>query len=151
MDELDRRKLDAFELFGSCVSTGDILTSPCEHADMESLKQVRNRRGRCYELTWRAMLEEEGSEAFVLVHGTLAASLLGLWDAYGHAWIELPDGRVYDPTLNEYAPKAEYYDWYKPSDCQRYSRTQAMELAAHVGHYGPWTEEEMAEIAAKAA
>jgi hypothetical protein len=107
---------------------------------MKTLQRVRKRQGRCYELAGRVMLNEKGSEAFTLVHGVLDLSRLGLSSAYDHAWIELADGRVYDPNLHEYMPKAEYYDRYKPSRCQRYTRLEAAKLMSR--HYGPWTESE---------
>jgi hypothetical protein len=108
---------------------------------MKTLNRIRNRQGRCYELAGLAMLIEEGSEAFTLVHGILDLSFLGLSSAYAHAWIELPDGRVYDPNMHSYMPKAEYYSRYKPRRCQRYTRLEMAKLAVR-HHWGPWTESE---------
>jgi hypothetical protein len=54
---------------------------------MKTLKRIRNRQGRCYELAGRVMLYEEGSEAFTLVHGTIENGFAGRF--IEHAWIEL--------------------------------------------------------------
>jgi hypothetical protein len=112
---------------------------------MKTLKRIRDRQGRCYELAGRVMLFEEGSETFTLVHGVLDLSFLGLSSDYAHAWIELPDHTVYDPNLHKYMPASEYYSRYKPSQCQRYTRLEAAKLMVRF-HYGPWTESERANV-----
>src|SRR5262249_56703071 len=40
-----------------------------ELGSMKSLSRVRKRWKRCYELAWRVMIEEPGSERVRLVHG----------------------------------------------------------------------------------
>ena len=75
-----------------------------EDGVMRSLRRVRRRLHRCYELTFKVMLEEPGAEKFVLVHGYIYID----GTAVGHAWIEIGDGRVYDAVLNRTMPWHEY-------------------------------------------
>ena len=97
---------------------------------METLKRIRKRQGRCYELAYRAMLYETGAEKFTLVHGTIR-------DWIGHAWIELGDGRVYDPVLNTYFLAVEYIAAMRAVAERRYNHIEAMRMAKH-GNSGPW-------------
>jgi hypothetical protein len=90
---------------------------------------MRNRLGRCYELAWRATVEEPGSEQFTLVHGRTAFG--------GHAWVWLPDGRIYDPTLDCHLTKDEYVGAIAEAT---YTREQALKALIITGHYGPWHE-----------
>jgi hypothetical protein len=107
---------------------------------MKTLQRIRKRQGRCYELVGRVMLYEEGSEAFTLVHGVVNSGFA--WRRVEHAWIELPDGRVYEPVLNEYMDKAGFDSRAKPSECQRYTLKQAVRLIGYGGNFGPWTDSE---------
>ena len=104
------------------------------------MRRIRKRQGRCYELAARVMLNEDGSETFTLVHGVVSSGFA--WRRVGHAWIELPDGKVYEPVLNEYMTKAGFDSRAKPSECQRYAYMQAMKLLGHTGTFGPWTDSE---------
>lgn len=105
---------------------------------MKILQRIRKRQGRCYELAGRVMLNEDGSEAFALVHGTANSGFAE--QRIGHAWIELPDGVIYEPIFNEYMTGAEFNSRAKPSECQRYTRMQTAKLLVHAGHWGPWTD-----------
>jgi hypothetical protein len=86
---------------------------------MESLKRVRKRQKRCYELAWRAMDEEPGAEKFTLCHGIGPRHL-----RVPHAWIETGDGRVYDPVDNAYTPIEDYTGVAE----HRYSHREALRL-----------------------
>jgi hypothetical protein len=99
---------------------------------MRSIARVRERAGRCYELSCRVMLEEEGAEDFILVHGRLR------W--MPHAWIELPSGTVYDASLGDaYARDIYHAD-------RRYTRREVMQAVLETGHSGPWDDAELAAI-----
>ena len=110
------------------------------HPPFKTMRRIRKRQGRCYELAGRVMLNEDGSETFTLVHGEVSSGFA--WRRIGHAWIELPDGSVYDPVLNEFMTKAGFDSRAKPSKCQRYTCMQAARLIGHAGHSGPWTDSE---------
>jgi hypothetical protein len=102
---------------------------------MKTLRRVRNRQGRCYELAFKIMLNEPGAERFTLIHGRLTR----VWDgAYRHAWIETGNGGVYDPVLDKTMPMDEYVRLVGPVVERRYTR---VEMCCEVGtakHTGPW-------------
>src|SRR6516225_1567550 len=104
---------------------------------MKSLARVRKRHGRCYELTARAMISEPESDSWMLVHGGLG----GGW--FHHAWIELDDGRIYDPSFNDYTPADQYATKRRAVADHRYSRTEVCALLGTTpNYYGPWTDGE---------
>lgn len=106
-----------------------------EDGVMRSLRRVRRRLHRCYELTFKVILEEPGAEKFVLVHGYIYID----GTAVGHAWIEIGDGRVYDATLNRTIPWHEYTAERGAVVERRYTRVEAARKAADTGNYsGPW-------------
>jgi hypothetical protein len=101
---------------------------------MRSLRRVRKRRGRCYELAFRVMHEEPGAERFVLVHGVVGKR-------FGHAWIELDDGTVYDPVYDPVSdrcvPADEYTAMFHAVVERRYTRAEAIDKMLENG-FGPW-------------
>jgi hypothetical protein len=74
---------------------------------MQALKRVRKRKGRCYELALKVMLDEPGAKCFTLVHGRVRGPDGRLT---GRAWILVDGGRVYDPVLDRYFEPAVYAD-----------------------------------------
>jgi hypothetical protein len=103
---------------------------------MKSLKRVRDRRGRCYELAFKAVHEEPGADKFTLVHGYVHTTF---GDALAHAWIETSDGRVYDTLLDRYMAIDEYTAERGAVIERRYTRMEAVQLAADTGDLGgPW-------------
>lgn len=101
---------------------------------MKSLRRVRKRHGRCYELALKIMSREPGAERFALVHGYIGHRM-----PIGHAWIETGDGRVYDPVDDRYLPAAEYAASQGAVVERRYTRTEAMRMMVERdGHCGPW-------------
>jgi hypothetical protein len=105
---------------------------------MESLRRVRNRAGRCYELAWKVMIDEPGSDQFQLVHGWL--TLPQFPQLYGHAWIVLPGDRIYDPVMNRYFTHEEYAAKFNAAVERSYSRQEAFEALRHYHHFGPWDD-----------
>jgi hypothetical protein len=67
---------------------------------MESLKRIPKRSRRCYELAAIVMMCEPGAERFTLVHGRTGLRG-GDIPLRKHAWIELNDGQIYDPVLDQ--------------------------------------------------
>jgi len=107
---------------------------------MKSLARVRKRDGRCYELALTVMLNEPGAEQFTLVHGTVRSLSYDPPLRIGHAWIELGDGRIYDPAADRYEPPKR---WWKQARVQhRYGRSDVAHLVAMFAHNGPWNDEE---------
>jgi hypothetical protein len=100
---------------------------------MKSLKRIRNRKHRCYELCIKVMFEEPGAEKFRLAHGRLYGGL-------GHAWIELPGGRIYDAVKDRYFESLADFRNNQPGAIVDYRYTQkqmAKQMLKH-GHMGPW-------------
>jgi hypothetical protein len=104
---------------------------------MKTLSRVRNRKHRCYELSFKAMLYEPAAESFTLVHGARYIARI-MWT--GHAWIETSDGRVYDAVDNAYTPTSEYMA--SAIAERRYTKLEAMNHYAASGHCGPWHDGE---------
>ena len=105
---------------------------------MKTLRRVRYRRGRCYELALKIMLYEPGAERFTLVHGRI--SQLKGDDDYmiDHAWVELEDGTIYDPVRDKCVPADVYVSLWSAEAERRYSREDTMRVTAATGHSGPW-------------
>jgi hypothetical protein len=101
---------------------------------MQALKRIRKRKGRCYELALKVMLDEPGADNFTLVHGRVRAPDDS---STGHAWI-VDGGRVYDPVLDRYFDPAVYADTYRATGAVGYTKDEAARLAMEQGHYGPW-------------
>jgi hypothetical protein len=101
---------------------------------MQTLKRIRKRKGRCYELAMKVMLDEPGAEKFTLVHGRVMTDR-----EIGHAWIIVDDGRVYDPVLDRYFDPAKYADIYCATGEVSYTKKEAGQRCIDAGcHYGPW-------------
>lgn len=105
---------------------------------MKSLKRIRNRHKRCFELCAKAMRDEPHPQVdgFTLVHGRVCLGILGLH--HDHAWIETGDGRIYDAVSNTYEPAADYMARHKAIVDRRYTRREFCETASATGHSGPW-------------
>jgi hypothetical protein len=100
---------------------------------MKSLARVRKRNGRCYELAFRVMLDEPGADGFTLIHGRVGPAMIG------HAWIDLNDGRVYDPVRDSYVQGEGYAAFMGGAVVeQRYTKHEAMQASLDARHYGPW-------------
>jgi hypothetical protein len=96
----------------------------------------RKRQGCCYELAMRVMTDQPGAERFTLVHGSVVTASYGPSIRIDHAWIELPDGRIFEPGTKTYGPLPHAVANH------RYSRLEACRIAVATGHYGPWTDSE---------
>jgi hypothetical protein len=105
---------------------------------MKSLKRIRKRNGRCYELALKAMLDEPGGERFTLVHGRVRQDPTLSGAIIGHAWIETGDGMVYCPSFNRYMPLDEYMAARSAKIERRYTMAEAMTAMGVTGHSGPW-------------
>lgn len=90
--------------------------------------------GTCYPDAWRyVMRHTEG----VLAHGTA----ISLGKRLGHAWVELPDGTVWEPSSQAIFPIERFYELVDPIVEDRYTADEAAHMVS-VGKHGPWTAEE---------
>jgi hypothetical protein len=55
-----------------------------------------------------------------------------------HAWIETPDGQVFDVVTNQRTPLDEYYARMGATIERRYSPKEAARLMLGHGYFGPW-------------
>jgi hypothetical protein len=113
---------------------------------MKSLRRIRKREGRCYELAARAILfdPEAVRLSLVLVHGEINGPPEqtnpghASFTRIGHAWIEASDGRTYDPVRDEWMDTPEYVDRAHAVAQKRYTRAEAFHQVATTDSYGPW-------------
>lgn len=93
--------------------------------------------GTCYQDAWRYVMHNTDA---VLVHGTI----VGLRGRMSHAWVELPDGTIWEPASQAIFPIEKYYEMVDPVVEDRYTGEEAA-LMLSVGKHGPWTDEERAQ------
>jgi len=92
------------------------------------------RRGLCYVLAWRYLIDL-GEEEAVLVHGKVWSHHLG--KMIDHAWVEI-NGYVWEPTFNILVKKEDFYREFRAEPEAKYSYKEALALAVKHKHYGPW-------------
>jgi hypothetical protein len=68
---------------------------------VEGLTMVKMKRGTCYRDAGNRLLDQKSARGWRLVHG-FAFVGTGMLIPTGHAWLRLPDGRIWDPTDNAY-------------------------------------------------
>jgi hypothetical protein len=108
---------------------------------MKSLARIKKRQGRCWELAMMAMMREPEADRFTLVHGSILLAWQTETDArIRHAWIELSDGRIYDPVKDSYEPAEQYMTKNRALVEHRYSRVEAARVCTEAKHSGPWTD-----------
>lgn len=103
-----------------------------ETIEDEPAGTTAERAGRCYELTAYALLFGSAPLGTVLVHGTVQ----GNGPRIGHAWLELPDGSVWEPMYH-----LIYLNWTEYASAveeRRYTSTEARRLIMSSGHWGCW-------------
>lgn len=97
--------------------------------------------GRCYELSGRRVAFGpddsmiSGYRNATLVHGTIQGFNN---PAIGHAWVEEPDGSVWEPATDTVYPADAFKALFKPVVHHRYSTREARMMMLEHEHYGPW-------------
>lgn len=92
------------------------------------------RLARCFELATKAAAygAPDGS---TLVNG----SIQGFDNPrISHAWVELPDGTVWEPITRDIIDPRIWKAVYRPVEDVRYSRDEVFQNMAAFAHYGPW-------------
>jgi len=90
--------------------------------------------GTCYPDAWRYVMQHPEA---VLVHGTA----ISLGKRISHAWVELPDGTVWEPSSQAILPIERVYALVDPIVEDRYTADEAAHMLS-VGKHGPWSAEE---------
>ncbi len=105
---------------------------------MKSLRRVRRRHGRCYELAFRAVIEAPETQDLKLVHGSAVLNPAA-GERINHAWVLLPGSRVYDPVLDQCFTERGFAERHKAVVSRVYTRMEAAQTLLENNHYGPWT------------
>lgn len=108
---------------------------------MKSLRQIRNRMHRCYELALKVMLDEPGAEKFTLVHGRIFTA----GHYIGHAWIDIGGGTIYDTYHDRQFTLGEYAARFRAVAERRYTRIKAARKASETRRWGPWHRSALVE------
>ena len=92
----------------------------------------KKRLGRCYELAGRFA---SGNQGCFLVHGTV--------QGFGkppleHAWVELEDSTVFEPSTNKIYPAEVFNAIFNPQPAARYSHQGVLKHSLKHEHWGPW-------------
>ena len=98
--------------------------------------------GDCFQAAGRYLLNHEHDTGVVLVHGIINGEGSLKDRRICHAWIELDDLVVHDPS-NGYdlvLPKVLYYlrGRVRPAECHYYTPDEAHAMSVAHGHSGPW-------------
>ena len=93
------------------------------------------KRGDCYGQALKRLFNLDSARGWRLVHGF---AFVGGAVPGEHAWLRLPDGRVWDPTENAYATAEEYKAACRATPVREYTRLQAARLVSKRRHSGPW-------------
>lgn len=123
-----------------CPRCGRTYCSTCTPNELKGdTCSVCSRRGRCYELAGRWMLNWHGEEDARLVHGhvTNPAPDGKRLASLDHAWVEIGD-RVWEPTSNVWYSHEAFYTIFKAEVYASYDKEQATTLAAKTRHWGPY-------------
>lgn len=98
------------------------------------------RLGRCYELagifTLESFFTSEG-QGPSLVHGSI--------EGFGaprlkHAWVEFPDGAVWEPATDKMWPKVAFERIFNPVVDIKYDARAMSENIERFQHWGPWDQ-----------
>jgi hypothetical protein len=97
--------------------------------------RFRHRKGRCYEIAYRTLVNGDMPGTWHLMHGTGLNPHGG--ERIGHAWLE-NETHAFDPVLNATQEKAGYHVLYHVVVVARFDLLQACENVIAHKHYGPW-------------
>ena len=96
----------------------------------------KDRLGNCYRLAAQYAIANRGK----LIHGSIEGMGKPRLD---HAWVELDDGSVWEPTLGQLFDANIFEIFASPIVHTRYNTWQeASLLALHTEHWGPWEKED---------
>lgn len=96
------------------------------------IENMKDNLGKCYQLSWRWVTSHRD---YKLVHGYISKQ--GSDICIDHAWVE-KGNEVYDPVMEKEFPKAVYYTLFQAETAKVYSSSEASNMGAKTGVYGPW-------------
>lgn len=102
----------------------------------KNYEAVQARLALCYMMAGHALVLGTAPQGSKLVHGTIHHVLAGR--SIEHAWLELPDGSVWEPTQGKTWSPLEWGAIFRPRDTTSYTRVEASAKMLETGNYGPW-------------
>jgi hypothetical protein len=95
---------------------------------------------RCYERAWQFVIDHADVPGVVLVHGRVTVTV-PVHVTFGHAWVELPDGLIFDGVKQACYDRTTYLAELSAEVEQTYTPFEAAKLVTKTQCYGPWTQE----------
>ena len=93
--------------------------------------------GTCYEEAWRYAIKNDGT----LTHGSIQMSQEG--KRIKHAWVELPNNKIYEPQMKQLFDKKDFYRMFLPIVNNKYTTTEAAIKLGKEGYHGAWDDPEI--------
>ncbi|WP_191090666.1 hypothetical protein [Niallia endozanthoxylica] len=91
----------------------------------------------CFQQAFRYVANKANIEGIRLVHGLYKPSSFD--NHCDHAWVELPDGTIFDGVLQRFYEKEGYYNYYQIIKNKEYNHTEMYKIGLkHGGTFGPW-------------
>lgn len=91
----------------------------------------------CYEKAFRYVADKRDLNEIKLVHGLYKPETIK--NHCGHAWVEIPDGIIFDGVMQRFYRKEGYYKYYQAIKQNEYNRSEMYKEGFKCGgHYGPW-------------
>lgn len=113
-----------------------------ENVGDDAAHKLDQRLGRCYELAGYALTLGDAPAGSTLVHGSIHAVLLRNTTRIDHAWIELPDGDVWEPVSRVIWPIGAWNAFAQPVISHRYVADEARTKILNFHHWGPWESDD---------
>lgn len=99
----------------------------------------QRRNGKCYEISGFALASGEVVDRYsMLVHGSV--HYLTDDKRVDHAWLKLPNGRIWEPISAKEMSETEFELAYSPRVREQYTQYDVIECVREFGHWGPWDE-----------
>lgn len=111
-----------------------------DQSDPNASRAFADRLGNCYELTGTYLFgagpDSVGAHpGSTLVHGTIQGNGQ---PRLQHAWVENPDGSIFEPATGHRMTADEFKAWASPQVDARYTSAAAIFEMTNSGHFGPW-------------
>jgi hypothetical protein len=97
------------------------------------------RKSRCYELACQALVWGTAPKDSFLIHGSMDGHLPDGIGRIGHAWLELPNGKIWEPIMGDLFES--WTDWQIWADAQterRYTLARVQRYITATRTFGPW-------------
>jgi len=102
---------------------------------VQYMPALKCKLGTCYKDAWEYI---NRIKTGTLVHG---AVINRPGESYvTHAWVELPDGKLWEPQSNYIFPKDIFMTRFQAKELVRYTADEAIKMGKKTGKYGPWEE-----------